>query len=220
MTNPLQLPGVPTKGGDTEARLRAVERLLSELRQSGYGRMTPFDSKGNTLWSPDTAGAGWGISRPRTPAAFYPVSPDRGTPGNTWTVALAAVITPVSQKISIGTRWSHTENVATGTSIGDFEVRWNPGVNVLARGDSFTLNSLLMDSWDSGTPGTKGQDGTLVRETTYVWPQDGLSAPVVGYETSRVCVSVWATTRTGTGNVADVAKVSPAWLHQLGYSVT
>ncbi len=215
----MTLPGVPTKSVNTEDRLRAVERLLSELRQGGYGRTTPFDNAGNTLWAPDTAGAGWGMSRPRTPAALYPVSPDRGTAGYTWTVALAAVITPVSQKILVGTRYSHTENVATGTSVGEYEVRWNPGSNVLARGDSFTLNSLLMDSWDSGTPGTKGQDGTLVRETEYVWPQDGLSAPVVGYETSRVTVSIWAKTKDATGDVADIAKVTPGWIYQAGYGL-
>lgn len=216
----MTLPGVPSRSGTTEDRLRTVERLLSELRQSGYGRITSFDGEDNVLWAPDIAGAGWGMSRPRTPAALYPVSPDRGTSGYTWTVALAAVITPVSQQINIGTRYSHTENVATGTSVGEYEVRWNPGTNVLARGDSFTLNSLLMDSWSSGTPGTKGQDGTLVRETQYVWPQDGLSAPVVGYETSRITVSVWATTRTATGNVADIARVTPGWIYQSGYGLT
>lgn len=208
-------PGVPTPSRNVVDRVRTNEDIQSELRQALYGVARSSDSAGHAVLGADLAGQGWGLALPHLHQPSYPLSPYLGTAGTTLLVAYCSVFVPLAQQVNVGVRWSVTESVVTNTAIGEFEVRWNRGKSPAGRGTG-PNDSLLVDSWNSGTPGNKGSVGDLIREVTFLWPSDG-PQPVTYRDPAWVSVSVWASIRVATGGAGDIAKVAPAWCYQSGY---
>lgn len=207
-------PGIPTPNYTIVDRTRATENLVSEQRQTLFGMARSNDGDGNAVVSPDLAGQGWGLALPHLHEPCYPMLPYLGTAGYNLLVAYCSAFVPLAQQVNIGVRWAVVESVVTTTAIGEYEVRWNRGQLPLGRGTG-PNDSLLVDSWNSGTPGTKGVGGELIRPVTFLWPADG-PQPVVYRDPQWVTVSVWAGIRAATGGAADIAKVAPAWCYQSG----
>jgi hypothetical protein len=164
----------------------------------------------------DLGGAGWGLSLPHVHEPCYPMLPYLGTAGTTLLVAYCSAFPVLAQQINIGVRWAVVESIVTNTAIGEFEIRWNKGLLPLGRGTG-PAESLLIDSWNSGSAGTKGVGGELVRQTSFLWPSIE-PQPVAYREPGGVTISVWASIRAATGGAGDIAKVAPAWLYQSGYN--
>lgn len=212
----MTLPGVPTKNYTNVDRVRSNEERVSELRQTLFGFARSLDSRNNSVVAADLGGAAWGLSLPHVHEPCYPMKPYLGDPGYTIAPAYCATFPVLSQQINLGVRWAVVESVVTNTAIGEYEVRWNKGQLPLGRGTGPT-DSLLIDSWNSGSAGTKGVGGELIRPVTFLWPSAG-PQPVGYREPGMVCISVWASIRTATGGAADAAKVAPGWCYQSGYA--
>lgn len=207
-------PGVPTPDYSQVDRTRWTEGKQSELRQTIYGTARSTDGDGNTVLGADLGGQGWGLALPHIHEPCYPMLPYLGTAGYSVLVAYCSTFVPLAQQVNIGVRWAVVESVVTNTAIGEFEVRWNRGQLPLGRGTGVN-DSLLVDSWNSGSAGTKGVGGELIRPVTFLWPADG-PQPVAYRDAAWVTVSVWASIRAATGGAADIAKVAPAWCYQSG----
>lgn len=210
----MTLPGVPTKAYSTVDRTRTTDEKISELRQTMFGFARSLDDQRNSVLATDLGGAKWGLSLPHVHEPCYPMMPNMGALGLTPTVAYCSAFPVLAQQVNIGVRWSVLESMLMNTAIGDFEIRWNKGLLPLGRGTG-PNDSLLIDAWDSGAPGSKGAGGELVRQTTFLWPSTG-PQPVGYREPGGVCVSVWTSIRSGTGMGTDWARVVPAWLYQSG----
>jgi len=207
-------PGVPSRSYNSADRTRRNEDQASETRQTLFGMARSTDALGNNVLGSDLAGQGWGLALPHVHEPCYPMTPYLGTAGYALLVAYCATFKPLAQQVNIGVRWAVQESVVSNTAIGEFEIRWNRGKLPAGRGTG-PNDSLLIDSWNSGTPGTKGIGGELIREATFLWPSDG-PQPVVYRDTACVTVSVWAYIRAATGMASDIAKVAPAWCYQSG----
>jgi hypothetical protein len=207
-------PGVPTPSQTSIDRTRRNEGEQDEQRQAMFGVARSADTKGNVVVGSDFGGQGWGLSLPHIHEPCYPMTPYLGTAGYALLVAYCATFVPLAQQVNVGVRWAVVESVVTNTAVGEFEMRWNRGKLPAGRGTG-PNDSLLLDSWNSGTPGTKGVGGELIRSTSFLWPADG-PQPVVYRDTQWVTVSVWAYLRAATGGAADIAKVAPAWCYQSG----
>lgn len=215
MTLPLSpFPGVPTPDRTSIDRTRRNEGQQSELRQTLFGMARGNDADGNTVIGSDLGGQGWGLSLPHVHEPCYPMLPYLGTAGYAVLVACCSTFVPLAQQVNIGVRWAVVESPVTNTAIGEYEVRWNKGQLPLGRGTG-PSDSLLIDSWDSGSAGTKGVGGELIRPVTFLWPSDG-PQPVVYRDPAWVTISVWAYIRAATGSATDTAKVAPAWCYQSG----
>lgn len=209
------IPGVPSRDYNSVDRTRTTEAQLDELRQSLFGVVRSSDADGNQVISPDLSGAGWGIALPHLHVPAYPTQPYLGTAGTTPIMCWSATFKPLAQQINIGTRWAVQESSITNTAIGEYEIRWNKGQLPSTRGELVT-DSIVLDSWNSGSAGSKGLDGSLIRNTQFVWPQDG-SGPLVTYrDPAWVSVAVWAWIRTATGGAGDIARVAPLACYQSG----
>lgn len=208
-------PGVPTPSYTSVDRTRRNQAEQSELRQTLFGLARSNDADGNNVLGSDLAGLGWGLALPHIHEPCYPMLPYLGTAGYAVLVAYCSTFVPLAQQVNIGVRWAVVESVVTNTAIGEYEVRWNKGQLPLGRGTG-PSDSLLIDSWNSGSAGTKGIGGELIRPVTFLWPEDG-PQPVAYRDAAWVTISVWAYIRTATGGAADIAKVAPAWCYQSGY---
>ncbi len=207
------LPGIPSRSGDLESRIRDMERQLAELRARDFqlNNLRGVDSLGNELFAADTQGAQWGIAMPRQQAPLYPVIPDQAMSGYTYVPLLASSVIPTSQQINVAVKYSVQEIVATGTSQGEFEIRWAPAMGAITpRTDPL---STLIKYWNTSyLPGTHGLDGAYFDLAEYIWPSSVVFGDIIG-----VTVTVWARVRPATGNAADVIRVSPLWSYQGGW---
>jgi hypothetical protein len=215
--SPANIPAVPGKNHVVTDRLRQMQEDLNELRQTFFGVARASDGLGNGVLGGDLLGAGWGLSKPRIHVPAYPTAPYLGTPPGgayTWLLLYSHTWKPESQLANVLVRYAVLESVVTTTAIGEFEMRWNKG-QVPGPRDVPTTGSFLFDSWDSGTPGTKGTDGSLIRTGSLQLPSTGPYA-VTYWDPAWVTVGVWGRIRTATGGVNDAATVAPLGLYQSG----
>lgn len=204
--NPLY-PGVPTPDQDIVDRGRITERTLSEIRKALAGLTRVTDGAGNAAMLTDAV---WGVSLPQLHTPAYPLVPYLGAAGYTFTVASVMTFKPMARQFNVGVRWGFLEVPTTGTGIGEFELRYNAGMVPLPRGTG-TGFSTAVDTWNSGTAGTKGQDGALMRAMTFELP----AGPVFN-DPAGVTFSLWTRTRSATGTANDLARVAPMWAFQSG----
>ena len=216
---PANIPAVPRRDFDLTDRLSHAREIQSELRQTFYGVARSADNLGNQVSGPDTAGAGWGVAKPRIHVPAYPTAPYLSTAaalGTTWTLLYSHTWRPESQLFSVFVRYGVQEAIVTTTAIAEFELRWNKGVLPGPR-DVPTTGGFLFDSWDTGAPapGGKGLDGSLIRSKAFPLPTVGPYA-VTYWDPAWVSVGVWGRIRPGAGSANDSAKVAPMGLYQSG----
>jgi hypothetical protein len=215
--DPENIPAVPSRDLDVTDRLARMREQLSELRQTFFGVARSTDAAGNQTIGAETAGAGWGVAKPRIHVPAYPTVPYLSTPvggAYTWTLLYSHTWRPESQLFTLHTRYAVLESAVTNTAVGEFELRWNKGTLPGPR-DTPTTGGFLFDSWDSGSPGTKGMDGSLVRSKAFALPTTG-PYTVLYWDPGFVTVGVWGRIRAATGGVNDAAKVAPLGLYQSG----
>jgi len=210
VTSP-RLPGVPSPDHDQVDGTRTVLRRLDDLRKALVGLVRATDDTGALVLAPGNGASGWGVALPQLHAPMYPLVPYLGNLGYTFTVAATWTVKPMAQRMNIGVRWGYLETpMTTGTGIGEYELRYNVGLVPLPRGSGVGF-STLVDAWDSGTPGTKGQDGSLTRQLAFTLP----AGPVFN-DAGGVTCSIWTRNRPSTGMMTDLARVAPMWAYQSG----
>lgn len=205
-------PGVPRRSQQATDEITALRNEVSRLRQSFFGVVRASDGDGNLAFAAATADAGFGVSKPRVHVAGYPIAPYLSTVGGTpttWQQLYCHTFKPEHAQINIGVRWSVAENAALNVAVGDFEWRWSLGQYPVTR-----LSATLVDAWDSGAGGSKGSLGNFIRNSTYVWPTEGIST-VQYWDPSYVTVTMWARLKPGA-SVGDVVRVAPIGLYQSG----
>lgn len=217
--SPGVIPGVPRRDRAVTDRIGQIQDVQSEQRQALAGVARAADADGNQVAGPEFAGAGWGISKPRIHVPAYATAPYLSTPaaaGYTWTQFYSATFKPEAQQINLRVRWAVLEAIVANTAIGEFEWRWNLGLLPLGRGVAPT-DSKLIDAWDSGSAGSKGTDGSQVRQTTWVVPDGSGNGPLVSYwDANYISVACWGHIRTATGTANDAAKAAPLGIYQSG----
>jgi len=209
VTSP-RLPGVPSPDHDQVDGTRTVLRRLDDLRKALVGLVRATDDTGALVLAPGSGASGWGVALPQLHAPMYPLVPYLGAAGYTFTVAAAWTVKPMAQRMNIAVRYGHLESPVTGTGIGEYELRYNVGLVPLPRGSGVGF-STLVDAWDSGTAGTKGQDGALIKQLAFTLP----AGPVFNDPGGITC-SLWTRARPATGSAGDAARVAPMWAYQSG----
>lgn len=205
-------PGVPRRRQVATDEISVLRDEISRLRQTFYGTLRDTDGRGNEVFAAAAPGAGFGPSKPRVHVPGYQTAPYISTLGatpTTWQQLYSHTFKPEHAQINIGVRWSVVEAIVLNAAVGDFEWRWSFGQFPLTR-----LSAYLIDAWDSGSAGTKGALGDLVRNTAYAWPIDGVNA-VPYWAPTYVTVAFWARLKPGA-STNDVVRVAPVSLYQSG----
>lgn len=205
-------PGVPRRRQVATDELAVLRDEISRLRQTFYGTVRSTDGLGNQAFATAGPGDGFGASKPRVHVPGYQTLPYLATAGatpTTWQQLYAHTFKPEYAQINTSVRWAVAENAVLNVAVGEFEWRWSLGQFPLTR-----LSATLIDTWDSGSGGSKGATGNLVRNSTYVWPTTGI-ATVQYWDPTYVTVALWARLKPGA-SVNDVVRVAPLGLYQSG----